>query len=49
VTKPFLEAAKNDTIWNKAKAVVRDKGGVLTSMVLSEIVKDMAKKVAGLA
>ncbi len=40
----FLEAAKNETIWQKAKTYIRDKGGVLTFDVAKAVLAQVALK-----
>jgi len=33
----FLDAAKNDTVWNKAMTVVKEKGGSVTLDIMKEL------------
>ena len=44
----FLEAAKNETIWRKAKKYIQDKGGVLTFEVVKAVLAQAAIKQVGL-
>jgi hypothetical protein len=44
----FLDAARNDTVWNKTKDVVRDKGGSVPFEVLKELVVKIAASFFGL-
>ena len=44
----FLEAAKNDKIWGKAKNIVKEKGGGLTFEVIKALLIQMAKEAVGL-
>lgn len=39
----FLEAARNDTMWNKAKTIVVEKTGSLTLDALSGVLKTLIK------
>lgn len=39
----FLEAARDDTRWSKAKALIEEKGGALTLDVFKEVLKAIAK------
>ncbi|MEO0011947.1 MAG: hypothetical protein RLZZ535_336, partial [Cyanobacteriota bacterium] len=45
----FLEAAKNDTIWNKAMNTVKEKGGSVTLGVLTQLLSTLAKQHFGLS
>lgn len=45
----FLEAAKNDTIWNKAMNTVKEKGGSVTLGVLTQILSALVKQDFGLS
>ena len=38
----FLDAAKNETIWNKAKDVVRENGGIFSLEMLKKILSKLA-------
>ena len=38
----FLDAAKNETIWNKAKEVVKEKGGIFSLEILKKILAKFA-------
>ena len=40
----FLEAAKNETIWQKAKKLIQDKGGALTFEVAKAVLAQVALK-----
>jgi len=40
----FLDNAQNDTVWNRVKAVVRERGGSVSFEVLKELVTRAAKK-----
>ena len=44
----FLEAAKNDTIWNKAMNTVKEKGNSVTLGVLIQLLSTLAKQSVGL-
>ncbi len=44
----FLDAARNDTVWNKTKEIVKDKGGSVPFEVVKDIVIEIAKKMVGL-
>jgi hypothetical protein len=44
----FLDAAKNDTVWQRTMAVVKDKGGSVPFGVFQEIMVGVAKIVFGL-
>ncbi len=44
----FLDAAKNETIWQKAKKYVQDKGGALTFDVAKAVLAQVALKQVGL-
>lgn len=44
----FIQLARSDTLWNKAKATVREKTGGLVFGVLFEYLKQQAKTVLGL-
>ena len=45
----FLDAAGNDTTWNKAKSIVKEKAGTVAFDVLKEILSGIAKGVTGLS
>jgi hypothetical protein len=45
----FLEAAKNDTTWNKAMNTVKEKGGSVTLGVLTQLLSTLAKQHFGLS
>ena len=45
----FAENARSDTVWNKAKAVIRDKVGTASIAVLVEVLKQQARQMLGLA
>ena len=44
----FLEAAKNETIWQKAKTHIQNKGGVLTFDVAKAVLAQASLKQVGL-
>ena len=44
----FLEASRNETTWNKAKAVIKSKSGALSVDVLKALLVSMAKESVGL-
>lgn len=44
----FLDAAKEETLWRKAFEIVKDKGGVMTFSVLTDLLKKLASAAAGL-
>ena len=44
----FLDAAKEDTRWNKAMKLVRDKGGAITFEVLKALLTSLMKTAVGL-
>lgn len=44
----FLDAAKNETIWQKAKKYVQDRGGTVTFEVLKVVLAQAALKQVGL-
>jgi hypothetical protein len=44
----FIEAASTDTIWKKAFATVRERGGAMTFDVLKALLMQLALKQAGL-
>lgn len=44
----FIDAAKNESIWGKAFAFVKEKGGAVTFEVLKELLKVLARDAAGL-
>lgn len=39
----FLEAARDDSRWNKAKALVLEKGGAITFEILRQLLLDLMK------
>ena len=45
----FLDAARNDTIWNKAKELVKEKGGAVPFEVLKDLLLKLASSVFGLS
>jgi hypothetical protein len=45
----FLEAASKDTLWKKAFATVKEKGGAMTFDVLKALLKTYAMSAAGLS
>lgn len=44
----FAAAARNDTVWNKAKVLVKDKVGGIGFGLLAEVLKQQAKHAVGL-
>jgi hypothetical protein len=44
----FLEAARDDTRWNKAKDIIQEKGGSLTFDVIKALLVQLARQVVGL-
>ncbi len=44
----FLEAARNDTIWEKAMGIVGEKGGTIGISVLSQLLTSLTKAQFGL-
>lgn len=44
----FLDAAKDDTRWNKAKSIVKEKGGTMAFEVIKSVLIELAK-IAALA
>jgi len=44
----FLEAARDDTRWNKAKAEIQEKGGAMTISFMTAILIQLAKEAIGL-
>src|SRR5262249_20412628 len=44
----FLDAARNDTIWNKTKHVVKEKGGAIPFEVLKALLIKMTAALFGL-
>jgi hypothetical protein len=45
----FLEAAKNDTVWNKAKEIVKEKGGAIPFEVLKALLVKLTSSLFGLS
>ena len=45
----FIDAAENESIWRKAIALIKGKGGAITFEVLKEALKSIALDVAGLS
>ena len=45
----FLEAAKNDTVWNKAQEIVKEKGNAIPFEVLKDLLIKVASSVFGLS
>lgn len=43
----FLDASRDETIWNKAKKLIQDKGGSLTFEVLKEVLINLTKQAVG--
>ena len=44
----FLDAIRNDTVWNKVKATVKEKGGAIPFEVLKLLAIQAAKSVFGI-
>ena len=44
----FLDAARDDTHWNRAKEIVQEKGGGLMIDVLKGVLTQLARQAAGL-
>lgn len=44
----FLDAARNDTVWNKAKDMVKEKGGAIPFEVLKALLVKLAASVFGI-
>lgn len=44
----FLDAARNDTVWNKAKEMVRDQGGTIPFEVLKGLLIKLVSSLFGL-
>jgi hypothetical protein len=44
----FLEASRNDTLWNKAKGIAKSKSGALSMDVVKALLIAMAKEAVGL-
>jgi hypothetical protein len=44
----FLDAARDDTRWNKAKDIVKEKGGSLTFDVIKAVLVQLARQAVGL-
>lgn len=40
----FLDAARDDTRWNKAKGIIVEKAGTLTFDLLKQVVSDLVRK-----
>jgi uncharacterized protein DUF2513 len=45
----FLDAARNETIWKKALAIVKEKGGSVAFSVLKELLMGLAKQQVGIS
>ena len=45
----FLDAARNETTWNKAKSAITEKGGAFTMEILTELLKSFAKAQLGMS
>jgi len=45
----FADAARSDTVWNKTKAVIKDKVGSVGIGLLVEVLKQQAKQMLGVA
>ena len=43
-----MEVARNDTTWNKAKAIIKDKGVTASFTVLSQFLTSIAKGQLGI-
>ena len=44
----FLDAIRNETIWNQTKEVVKEKGGSLPFEIIKTLAVEVAKKMVGL-
>lgn len=44
--REFLDAARNDTIWNKAKSIAIEKTGGLSFSVVTDLLLELAKRAA---
>jgi hypothetical protein len=44
----FLAAARSDTLWKRAKAIVREKGLDVSVAVMTELLKHLSKSALGL-
>jgi hypothetical protein len=44
----FLDAARNDTLWNKAKGIVGEKAGTVSFAILQILLVQLAKSALGL-
>lgn len=44
----FLDAARHDTIWGKAKKMIQDQGGSIPFTVLQSLLVELAKGLVGL-
>ena len=44
----FIQATGNETLWNKAGDIVKDKGGAITFDLLKELVTSLARNALGL-
>ena len=44
----FADAARSDTTWNKAKTVVKEKGGGVTVEVMKQVLVSLLKNTLGL-
>lgn len=44
----FIESAKKESLWSKAFEIVKERGGVMTFSVLTELLKKLASAAAGL-
>jgi hypothetical protein len=40
----FINAVRNDTVWNKTKEFIKDKGGSATFEVIKQVVYTLAKQ-----
>jgi hypothetical protein len=45
----FADAARSDTVWNRAKSTIKDKVGSVGIGVMVEVLKQHAKQLLGLA
>lgn len=45
----FAENARSDTVWNRAKGVIRDKVGTASIAVMVEVLKQQARHLLGLS
>lgn len=44
----FADAARSDTIWNKAAGIVKDKAGTITIATMTELLVSLTKRALGI-